>query len=1046
MKKYLLILAVILFITNSCQDDPLPTKGDIAGRITEEGSNTPIAAATIMVTGAEQSYKTGDDGSYKISGLYANDYSVTVSKQGYLTDTKQLTVVPEKTTPGDFSLYKDIPIANPNFVTLTYDKQSETIELENTRSGEMSFTTQTSKDWLTVSPETGTIASQNKRIIEITADLTTVPFGDYDETLLINVGGASLTIPIQVSYVQPPYINIEKPLADETYKMGETMPILWNSNLTGKVKIDLLKYSSVYYEIKKEVLNEEGGNYTWKIPALDSTTYQLMITSIENESISAISDAFTLIPGPTAPTVITKTPEELTSTTIRIGGSITHIGLQATQVDQYGHVYSKVNPNPTIADNKTSLGSTANPIEYTSTITNLLEGETYYVAAYATNTKGTSYGEVLTITTTTSTPFVETAEVVSITQTSAIAGGNVLTDGGSTITERGICWSTSTPATVDDNVIKDSEAKLGAYTSSITNLQIGTTYYVRAYAKNSSGVGYGLEKQFKTLSELPNVISNTISQLTSQSVTANGDIVDDGGETITSYGFCYSTSSQTPTINDTKIVVGNEIIGEYSKSISSLSPNTQYYLRAYATNNIGTSYGETISFKTLEGKPTVVTNSANAISGTSATISGSVQDKGDSPLTSYGFCYAITNNPSLSDNNIEVGNEIQGEYSDNITGLIPETKYFVRAYATNNIGTSYGNELSFTTPEGEYVSFTSPFKDEEYTVGETHSITWVTNYSSRRIIIEYWNNGELTVLTDNSNITNLNYSWYVPESTSVGNSNTIKFIDYTTLEVLGESQQFIIPGIYNIVKPVDGFVSPIENVEIEWTSNYSGTFKLELYQGSQYIAEIASNVSTTDGQYVWNAQADGINIGEGYRIKFIDLNNTSSFKITEPFDMFETDSLCHDSRDGQNYKVVTIGNQIWFAQNLNYDHETSIIPENPDKNGLIYPSYRDAYCPTGWHMPTYLEWKTLEIYLGMTETDANQTGWRESGSVGKKLKASSGWSNGGDGTDEVGFNARSFNADGWYGEGSFRRVSSEVDGIYMQTYPSSNKYMRCIKD
>ena len=263
----------------------MPTKGNIAGRITEEGNNNSIAAATIVITGSQQSYKTGEDGSYKISDLNAGDYSVTVSKQGYVTDTKILTVKPEKTTPGDFSLIKDIPIANPNFVTLTYDNKEASIELENTRSVEMQFTTQTSKSWLTVTPANGVIAALNKRIITISADLTSVAYGNYNESLIINVGEASLSIPINVIYEEPPYISITSPSTDNTYKMGEVMPISWNSNLTGKVKIDLLRYSSLYYQVKEEVVNEDGGNYSWQIPAIDSASYQLKITAIENDTI-----------------------------------------------------------------------------------------------------------------------------------------------------------------------------------------------------------------------------------------------------------------------------------------------------------------------------------------------------------------------------------------------------------------------------------------------------------------------------------------------------------------------------------------------------------------------------------------------------------------------------------------------------------------------------------------------------------------------------------------------------------------------------------------
>ena len=81
--------------------------------------------------------------------------------------------------------------------------------------------------------------------------------------------------------------------------------------------------------------------------------------------------------------------------------------------------------------------------------------------------------------------------------------------------------------------------------------------------------------------------------------------------------------------------------------------------------------------------------------------------------------------------------------------MIPQPQYYVRAYATNNIGTSYGTILNFTTPEGNYFSFSSPYAGEEYTVGETHNISWSSNYSDRRVIIEHWYDGNYTELTNN---------------------------------------------------------------------------------------------------------------------------------------------------------------------------------------------------------------------------------------------------------------------------------------------------------
>jgi uncharacterized protein (TIGR02145 family) len=134
-----------------------------------------------------------------------------------------------------------------------------------------------------------------------------------------------------------------------------------------------------------------------------------------------------------------------------------------------------------------------------------------------------------------------------------------------------------------------------------------------------------------------------------------------------------------------------------------------------------------------------------------------------------------------------------------------------------------------------------------------------------------------------------------------------------------------------------------------------------------------------------------------------------------------------DARDGQIYKWVKIGKQVWMAENLNYKTANSWCYENKatncDKYGRLYKweAARIA-CPTGWHLLSDDEWKTLEMYLGMSQDEADDTGLRGT-NEGKKLKSTSDWNSSGNGTDEVGFMAL---------PGSYRRTSG--DFYYMGNY------------
>ena len=140
--------------------------------------------------------------------------------------------------------------------------------------------------------------------------------------------------------------------------------------------------------------------------------------------------------------------------------------------------------------------------------------------AYASNSAGTAYGNTVTFTSSPAPqlPTVTTGNVTSISNNSANCGGNVLSDGGSAVTLRGVCWSTSPSPTYFDNATYDGSGT-GSYTSNLYGLLPNTTYYVRAYAYNSAGVGYGTTATFTTVSssQLPNVITSSITSVTSNS-------------------------------------------------------------------------------------------------------------------------------------------------------------------------------------------------------------------------------------------------------------------------------------------------------------------------------------------------------------------------------------------------------------------------------------------------------------------------------------------------------------------------------------------------
>lgn len=202
-------------------------------------------------------------------------------------------------------------------------------------------------------------------------------------------------------------------------------------------------------------------------------------------------------------------------------------------------------------------------------------------------------------------PVLVTTAVSAITGTTAASGGTVSSDGGEPVTSRGIVWGTS-PGTSTYSATTGSG--IGAFTTNLTNLSAATTYYVRVFATNSIGTAYGSELSFSTAAAPTLAATTTVSAITSSTATSGGSVTSTGGAALTAVGVCWSTSTNPTTANS---FTNNGTTASFSSDMTGLAASTTYYVRAYATNSVGTSYGSELSFTTAAAVQAALTNQAS---------------------------------------------------------------------------------------------------------------------------------------------------------------------------------------------------------------------------------------------------------------------------------------------------------------------------------------------------------------------------------------------------------------------------------------------------
>jgi phosphodiesterase/alkaline phosphatase D-like protein len=250
--------------------------------------------------------------------------------------------------------------------------------------------------------------------------------------------------------------------------------------------------------------------------------------------------------------------------------------------------------------------------------------------------------------------------------------------------------------------------------SEITDLSPGMVYHVRAYATNSIGTAYGADMTFITLGGKPECITQPPTNISANGITLNGTVNANFSPASVTFEYGTTTSyGQTISANPSP-VTGNSITN-VSATITGLNEGTTYHYRVKAVNSIGTAEGSDMTFTTSGQVPVAITQAATNINTTQATLNGIVNANYSS--TSVTFEYGISMNYGMTFS--ASPGTVTGNTNTNVSAVIsnlnPGTTYHFRVRATNSLGTTFGDDFTFTTLGQRPTVITQPASNVQVT-------------------------------------------------------------------------------------------------------------------------------------------------------------------------------------------------------------------------------------------------------------------------------------------------------------------------------------------
>ena len=638
----LMCMAAVLLCGCSGEDEPAPGPEPVPG-VEEPASvhgsvvinGEPVNAAAILLTPGGGVKITGSDGMYNFTDLVPGKYELKVFKEGCQSLNKSIELAAGRDEELVFTLAESeggLSI-NKSYIDMGANESNNVagFTIKNDGAADISWQITNAAAWITeITPESGSVPAAGATAVSFTINRsrlssnttdnyatllvrsTTQGDGSVAELLVTVFGSGNGTNTANdnsgIDYVMVGDLYVQTRDVSASAIDWESAQLLCENSTVGDFndwRLPTIEELATIYNNKAAIggFNDSISNSSdyWSSTIPENSTSNRYYLDFFNGQRGSLKSSYDMraraVRKDVAPTVSVLPVSDISETSVTFNGCIDNN--DAVKCSERGFVYSTMHL-PTVANTKVLSYTPQSSAEYSAEVRDLSLGSVYYIRAYAVaNRTDTVYSDELAFRHDKQLPIVSTQPVTDIGATTAVLHGTIESEGIPAYTERGFVYSTSfkNPIIESGEKIVVNGTGVGDFSANLSSLDKDVTYYVRTYATNSEGTAYGEAVSFEVVRQLPVVTTLPVTDIGETTAVLHGTIESEGIPAYTERGFVYSTTFYNPTIAvDDRVAISGNGIGDFEAILTGLTTGVEYHVRAYAINDDGIAYGESISF------------------------------------------------------------------------------------------------------------------------------------------------------------------------------------------------------------------------------------------------------------------------------------------------------------------------------------------------------------------------------------------------------------------------------------------------------------------